>query len=200
MFTGIITHKGVFQSIEKRKEGLLMHIRLSTQMRGLKIGESIAVNGICLTLHRRRVNDLFFYLLDETYRLTSLFALQKGDRLNLERSLTLSSRLGGHLVTGHIDGMGVIKKIHRIPKKDEKEILIKPPTSLQRYIARKGSVAVDGISLTVGKVTKEGFWIYLVKYTLDHTNLGTILQGSKVNLEVDIIARYVENLFQLIKI
>jgi riboflavin synthase len=191
MFTGIIEERGMVRSAGSRLEVV-----------GTKVAEdslpgaSVSVNGVCLTVVERRADGngtvLAFDLSPETLTRTALDYLVRGDPVNLERPVTLVSRLGGHLVQGHVDGVGEIVSIEESPP--GKVITVKLPHGLDRYVAEKGSVAVDGVSLTATDVHDGRFGVALVPFTLEATNLGTVEAGDLVNVEVDVVAKYVEGL------
>ncbi|MBI1869729.1 MAG: riboflavin synthase [Chlamydiae bacterium] len=189
MFSGIIEKMGKFIQIDSSREKRRLEIGLEDNWKDLKISESVCVNGICLTAIEIKDSKISFDVLDETYQKTNLKFLQSGDFLNLERALRVGDRLGGHFVTGHIDGVGRIIDI--IERSSEETFLMKFPEDLSPYIVPKGSIAVDGVSLTMGKVDKNVFEVHLIPYTLTHTNLGEKCKDNIVNLEVDILARYV---------
>jgi riboflavin synthase len=188
MFTGIVHEIGNIlesnQSTLKVKSLKLLH--------GLEQGDSISVNGACLTVNH--IDDDWFSVdtMPETIKRTNLSALTSGSVVNLEQALTLNTPLGGHIIQGHIDGVGKINSIN----KDEDAVIIEfvAPLSILRYIVEKGFIAVNGISLTVINVTESTFSVSVVKYTLDNTTLGVAKEGNPVNIEVDILAKYVEKL------
>ncbi len=188
MFTGIVEELGIAKSVERA--GLT--ISSSRALQGLGIGDSIAVNGTCLTI--TAIDDGLFSVdvMPETQRRTNLGDLKVGDPVNLERPLTLSGRLGGHLVQGHIDGTGRVLSV--TPEGDASIMEIEAPPELMPYIVSKGFIALDGISLTVVERRDRSFTVSLVQYTWDNTTLSSRRPGDLVNLEVDIIAKYVEQL------
>jgi riboflavin synthase len=156
------------------------------------MGDSIAVNGVCLTAVELPGDGFSADVSNETLALTTLGNLKVGSRVNLEKALTLSDRLGGHLVSGHVDGIGTV--LERSPDARSERFVIEAPDVLARYIAQKGSVCVDGTSLTVNKVDGARFELNIVPHTLQETIIGDYVPGSEVNLEVDLIARYLERL------
>lgn len=189
MFTGLIHGTATVVSIEKVGAGKACWIRSS--LTDFILGESIALNGTCTTVCEFGEGGLFkIELLEETLKKTTFGALQIGDVLNVERSLTLSDRLGGHWVTGHIDGMGKILSI----KKDEvwTEIKFEYPQDFAALMVEKGSIAVDGISLTVGNLTHSTFTCFLIPHTLQQTNLGHKKDGDFINLEFDLVGKYIQ--------
>ena len=190
MFTGIIEEVGRVNSV---KSGNLV-IAASSVLHGIQLGGSIAVNGVCLTIINFNTSSFSVDIMPETLKRTNLGLLRVGDKVNLERPLALGGRLGGHLVQGHVDDTGRIASIIR----DGGAILIKLETvpEVMRYIVEKGFIAVDGVSLTVVTKDTSSFQVSIVDYTQKHTNLGSRRVGDLVNLEVDIIAKYVEQLSQ----
>ncbi|MDA0263757.1 MAG: riboflavin synthase [Chloroflexi bacterium] len=188
MFTGIVEEVGVVASISANA----MTVRASKVVEDLKLGDSIAVNGACLTAVSYTKSEFSVDLSPETMRRTSLGDLQVGGPVNLERALLASSRMGGHLVQGHVDGTGRI--MSKKPEGDSIIFRVRVPKRLNRYIVEKGFVAVDGISLTVVKKGASSFTLAVIPYTLDNTNLASLSVGDRVNLEADILAKYVESL------
>lgn len=190
MFTGIITHQGIFRGYRKNKEE--MAVEVSASFPSIAIGESLSLNGACLSLRRRERNTLFFNLSRETLHRTNLGSLRPGERLNIELPLTPSSLISGHLVTGHIDGKGRVLKI--IEKRPGKRLHICFPAQLRPYFISKGSVAVNGVSLTIAALSSTFFEVELIPLTLEKSNLGELAIGREVNIECDIIGKYVYNL------
>ena len=190
MFTGIIEEVGKVISADSGK----LVIAASTTLEGMQLGDSIAVNGACLTITSLDAKSFSVDIMPETIRQTNLGILTSGDEVNLERPLTLSGKLGGHLVQGHVDDTGRLAQV----KPEEEALIMKfeAPPELMRYIAKRGFIAVDGISLTVIDYDKSSFQVSIVEYTREHTALGKRKVGDLVNLEVDIIAKYVERLTQ----
>lgn len=194
MFTGIVEEAGTVERVVPGADGIRLTVSLRVCGQDLKIGDSLAVNGCCLTVAalsgRGRRKRAEFDLLKETWNRTSFQFVKPGSLVNLERSLRADSRLGGHFVTGHIDGTG---KIKRWEKSGEDYVLeISAPASIMRYIVAKGSVAVDGISLTVAAVRKRSFVIWIIPHTFEVTALKSRQTGDLVNLEPDMLAKYVE--------
>ena len=188
MFSGIVEEVGRLRSSAADR----LEIQADIALRDTALGDSIAVNGACLTV--ARLGDGWFGcdVMPETLRRTNLGRLRPGDGVNLERSLTLNARVGGHFVQGHVDGTGTVRDL--VPEGDALLATIETPAAALRYIVEKGYVAVDGASLTVVDVTQAAFRVSLVRYTLDHTIFGAWRAGQAVNLEVDILAKYVERL------
>lgn len=193
MFTGIIEAVGNLIALERQREGARARIGSGKlDLSDARIGESIAVNGVCLTVVDLSPESFFADLSGETLSRTTFSALAVGAMLNLERSLTLTTRLGGHLVSGHVDGTGAVLACDDADH--SRHLHIRAPDTLAKYIAEKGSICVDGVSLTVNGVRGAEFDLTLVPHTLQETTLGSISVGHVVNLEVDIIARYLERL------
>lgn len=186
MFTGIVQTVG---RIEERTAGYLV---VSVELGDLKTGESIAVNGVCLTVAGQRPGGFSADLSEETDRLTGLGTLRPGDPVNLERAMTPSDRFGGHIVQGHVDGTAEVMGVTELTGSTEMTFSL--PVHLERYLVPKGSVAVDGISLTVTELRPDRFGVSLVPHTLQSTTLGQRRSGDVVNLEVDVLAKYVERL------
>ena len=190
MFTGLITATG---TLAAREGGVRLTIRApGLDLGDAVVGESIAVSGVCLTVVELAANGFAADLSPETLACTTLGALQVGSRVNLERALRLSDRLGGHLVAGHVDGVGEVSACERAGGGAWLTLAI--PESLGRYIARKGSICVDGVSLTVADLIEGGFSVQVIPHTLAETTLADRVAGDRVNLEVDLIARYIERL------
>lgn len=193
MFTGIIEATGTVLRAEPRGGDLRFTIAMPTLDReDVALGDSIAVSGCCLTVVAMDGHALAFDVSNETLSLTTLGDLREGDKVNLEKALRLSDRLGGHLVSGHVDGVGTIAAID--PDARSQRWRIAAPRELMRYIAAKGSVCVDGVSLTVNAVTDESFEVNLIPHTVAATTFGDRRVGDRVNLEIDMLARYVERL------
>lgn len=194
MFTGIVVEAGTVERIRPTAKSIELTVRGGKAMRGLKLGDSLAINGCCLTVVKleKRGRDRLaqFDLLQESWRRTNLQFAQRGSLVNLEPSLRASGELGGHFVTGHVDGLG---KITRWERAGQDHVLdIEAPKEVMRYLVFKGSVAVDGISLTVAAVTKKGFRIWIIPHTFEVTALRERKVGDYVNLEADILGKYVE--------
>jgi riboflavin synthase len=195
MFTGIIQAIGEVAALEPRGEDLRLRVRTGKlDLDGVRIGDSIATSGVCLTVVELPGDGYWADVSGETLAVTGIGKLKVGDRVNLEKALTPSTPLGGHLVSGHVDGIGEV-----VSRRDDGRSVrfrMRAPGKLARYIAAKGSVCVDGISLTVNAVDGAAFELNIVPHTLAETTMGDFQAGSTFNLEVDIIARYLERLLQ----
>ncbi len=193
MFTGIIQATGTIRQMESRNGDMRLSISTGKlDLSDVALGDSIAVNGVCLTAVELPGDGFAADVSNETLALTTLGNLKAGSRVNLEKALTLSSRLGGHLVSGHVDGIGTV--IERYPDARSERFVIEAPEVLARYIAHKGSICVDGTSLTVNRVDGARFELNIVPHTLQETLMGDYVPGTEVNLEVDLVARYLERL------
>jgi riboflavin synthase len=194
MFTGIIEETGIVESVRPMSRAIRLSLRAKICARGLRIGDSLAVNGCCLTvaklMAKGREKSLQFDLLKETWDRTNLQFVHAGSLVNLERPMQAGGRLGGHFVTGHIDGQGKIVRWERSGKDHLLEIAA--PAEVMRYMIFKGSVAVDGISLTVAAVEAQRFQIWIIPHTFEATALRGRAVGDAVNLEADILGKYVE--------
>jgi riboflavin synthase len=194
MFSGIVAEVGTVKAFEMGAEAASLTIEASPAFTDVAIGESIAVNGVCLTVVQRRERTFTVDVSPETLRATNLAELRAGDGVNLERSLCLSDRIGGHLVSGHVDAVGTI-----VDKRSEANTLhydMQVPKGLMRYIVPKGSIAVDGISLTVVACRADGFQVTIIPHTAAVTTIGRKGPGATVNLECDMIGKYVERVLQ----
>ena len=191
MFTGIIAAVGAVREVKPTGGGICVTIDTGAlELADVKIGDSIAVNGVCLTAVMLAAPQLDFEVSRETLDCTIGFA--PASRVNLEKSLRLADRLGGHLVSGHVDGVGTVARFEAVG--DNRLLKVDTPRELAKYIARKGSIAVNGVSLTVNAVNGSVFEVNLIPHTLQATNLNSLVAGAKVNLEVDMLARYAERL------
>ncbi len=192
MFTGIVVGTGKVKNISKNtknRSAIQMTVDLGKQSKGLKIGQSVALNGVCLTVTKLSKNLGRFEMIDETTKKTDLGNLKTGSIVNVERSLKAGDRLEGHFVLGHVDGVGIIKKILKKPK--EVQVWFEVPKKLAKYIVKKGSIAIDGISLTVVEAKKNLVSVSLIPHTIDVTNFKTKKIGDKVNIETDILGKYI---------
>ena len=194
MFTGIIEELGTIDRVERGSESAVLHIHCHDVLEGKKIGDSLAVNGVCLTVTSMGADCYTADVMAETLDRSSLGRLQKGSRVNLERAMPADGRFGGHIVAGHIDGTGTVQSIER----DETAVWYKigADASILRYIVEKGSITIDGISLTVARVATGDFSVSIIPHTQENTVLKDRKVGDIVNLETDIIGKYVEKLMQ----
>jgi riboflavin synthase len=187
MFTGLIECTGTVVSLRRRGGGA--RLTVSSSLGEVEIGASIAVNGVCQTVAERTGDRFSCDVLAETLRVSTIGLLRSGSPVNLERALGAGGRFGGHIVNGHIDGMGTVARVSR----QSRTLSISAPREILRYLVPKGSVAVDGVSLTVGPDTGGSkFDVYIIPHTWEHTSLGSLRTGAKVNIEIDILAKYVE--------
>jgi riboflavin synthase len=192
MFTGIVEELGTVAEVEDQGDAVRLTVRATTVLEDAGLGDSIAVNGCCLTVTDRSDGTWTADVMQETLDKTSLHGVQPGDRVNLERAVTADKRLGGHIVQGHVDGVGTV--LRREPSEHWEVVEIAMPPHLARYLVDKGSITVDGVSLTVVEAGDDRFTVSLIPETLARTTLGTRRPGDRVNLEVDVIAKYVERL------
>ena len=190
MFSGIIEETGVVREIGTHS----LTVEAHTILDDVRVSDSICVSGVCLTVTLVDADSFTADVMPETLRRTKLGSLVPGKRVNLERALTPSTRMGGHFVLGHVDGVGNIVSI--IPEESATLISVQAPPDVIRYVALKGSVTVDGVSLTVARLEEDSFTVSLVSYTYGQTTLGEARSGDVVNLEVDVLARYIERLQQ----
>lgn len=192
MFTGIVEEQGIISNIATGKNSAILFIKCKKVLEGTKVGDSIAVNGVCLTVTTMGKGEYTADIMHETLNRSSLGQLKKGDCVNLERAMAADGRFGGHIVSGHIDGTGSISDIYE----DDNAVwyTIKASKDILRYIVEKGSVTIDGISLTVAYVDEQSFKVSTIPHTRKETNLSEKKAGSIVNLECDIIGKYVEKL------
>ncbi|MBM6884675.1 riboflavin synthase [Pseudoflavonifractor phocaeensis] len=192
MFTGIVEEMGQVEGIQRGKQSAVLTIRAKTVLEGTKIGDSIAVNGVCLTVTSLLSDRFSADVMHETLDRSALAGLRRGSLVNLERAMAADGRFGGHIVAGHIDGTGRITRI----KRDDNAVwyTVQAAPQLLRYIVEKGSIAMDGISLTVARVEENAFSISAIPHTVAQTALQNRREGDLVNLETDIIGKYVEKL------
>jgi riboflavin synthase len=190
MFTGIIEDRGKVSKIEHRGQEKRLILELPPHLTEVQLGDSININGVCLTVVQKNGQMIELDLSLETLQKTALRELKKGDQVNLERALRLMDRLGGHIVTGHVDGIGQI--VEKREDRDFLELRIRIPESVSRYVVEKGSIAMDGISLTVNEYHEGEIRMTLIPYTIEKTTLKQKRVGDPVNLEADILGKYVE--------
>lgn len=191
MFTGIIEGLGTIKKFDKNtktRSAAKMQVDLGKLAKGLKAGHSVAINGVCLTVTKISKNQAEFEMIGETIKKTDLDALELGDKVNIERSLKVGERMEGHFVLGHIDDIGKIIKIEKKPT--EIKFWIELPKDLARYVVKKGSIAIDGISLTLVDVIKNKISVCIIPHTMKITNLGSKKIGDKVNIETDVLGKY----------
>ena len=192
MFTGIIQGVGKIEKISKitkNRSAFQMTVDLGKHARGLKVGQSVALNGVCLSATKISKNKCDFEMIDETIKHTDLGNLIPGAKVNIERSLKVGDRMEGHFVLGHVDGVGIIKKIEK--KSKEVKIWFEVPKKLVKFVVKKGSIAIDGISLTVVDITKNNASVCLIPNTIKITNFQSKKVGDKINIETDILGKYI---------
>ena len=192
MFTGIIVGEGKVTKLNpkpKSRSAIQMTVDLGKYARGLKVGQSVAINGVCLSATKISRNKCIFEMIDETTKKTDLGNVKQGSTVNIERSLKVGDRLEGHFVLGHIDGVATITKIEKKPK--EVKIWFKIPKNLTKYVVKKGSLALDGISLTVVDVKKDIASVCLIPHTIKVTNFKSKKIGDKLNIETDVLGKYI---------
>ena len=194
MFTGIIEELGTITAIEQQQDAIRLTVQGPLATSDVNRGDSIAVGGTCLTaVEIDKVAGTFTAdVMHETIRLTSLQGVKVGDRVNLERAMTAATRFGGHVVQGHVDGVGTVSATK--PDGNALVVSVEAPSALMRYMVPKGSIALDGVSLTLAEVREDGFDVWLIPETCERTRIGSAEVGMRVNLEVDILAKYVEKL------
>ena len=191
MFTGIVEGIGIVKKLDKKtnnRSAAKIKVDLGNLAKGLKVGHSVALNGVCLTVTRISKEVAEFEMIGETIKKTDLGKLESGDKVNIERSLKVGDRMEGHFVLGHIDGTGKIINIEKLPK--EIKLWIELPNFLTKYVVKKGSIAIDGISLTLVDVIKNKISVCIIPHTLKITNLDSKKIGEKVNIETDILGKY----------
>ena len=193
MFTGIIEETGTVLEFSEQASAYRLKLSADRVLKDLQMGDSIAVNGCCLTAVEFDDKSVSIDLLHESVRLTSFQTAQPGDHVNLETSLRFNGKIGGHFVTGHIDATGTVTHAERRGK--DLYLRIRPPANFMQYLVYKGSIAIDGVSLTVAEVDADGFAVWLIPHTLEVTNLDSKTPGSLVNLEFDLLAKTLERLF-----
>lgn len=195
MFTGIIEETGRIAAIKRGAKSSALQIAANRIFGDLKVGDSVAVNGVCLTVTKIENRIFCADVMSETLSRSSLGELRENSPVNLERAMTADGRFGGHMVSGHIDGTGTVMRVER----DDNAVwyTIKAPEKIMRYIVEKGSIAIDGISLTVAKADRDNFSVSVIPHTMRETILNTKRVGNKVNLENDIVGKYIERFVQM---
>jgi riboflavin synthase len=194
VFTGLIREVGRVAGVDGGPDGVRLIVEAPATAAAAQLGDSIALSGVCLTVVERTDGRLSFDAVPETLARTSLQTLEPGSRVNVEPALRAGEPLGGHYVQGHVDGVGSVRSVE--PEGDGRRIWIDAPADLLRYVVEKGSVAVEGTSLTAAAVDDRGFAVALIPHTLEQTTLGALEPGDPVNLEVDVLAKYVEKLLR----
>jgi riboflavin synthase len=189
MFTGIVEDVGTVASLSPLRAGTSITVATNLPMNTIAEGDSVAVSGVCLTVARKGPGTFTADVSKETLSKTTLGGMRPGSKVNLERALTLSGRLGGHIVYGHVDGTGVIREIR--PLGEARVFHIHGDPSIMKFIVYKGAVTVDGVSLTVSAIHRDGFELALIPITLERTTLGVLRAGERVNVETDIVGKYV---------
>ncbi len=192
MFTGLVEEAGRVLDLAEKKSAWRLRLRAKKILRGLRVGDSVAVNGCCLTVSGKTNGVLAFDLLEETLRRTNLGDLHKDSLVNLERSVARNGRFGGHFVTGHIDCTGIVKTFRRSGK--NYHLLVSFPKKLHKFAAEKGSITIDGVSLTIAEVGSTHLTVWLIPHTLKLTTLSSIKPNVRVNLEFDLLAKYAERM------
>jgi riboflavin synthase len=192
MFTGLVQAQGSVLSLDQVANSAVLKISTPSDFDDVALGESIAINGVCLTVTNKHFLELDFDVMGETLNLTNLGTLSSGNQVNLERALKISDRLGGHIVQGHVDGRSQL--LSRSKEPNWEVLTFELNDSFARYVVKKGSITVDGVSLTVSNVGDSTFEVSLIPTTLVSTNLGELAIGKVVNIEVDVIAKYVESM------
>jgi riboflavin synthase len=194
MFTGIVRERGRVSAVRGGAEGMRLVVVAPETMRASSCGDSVAINGVCLTVTDRHDGTLAFQAVPETLERSTLGRLEPGAAVNVEPALRAGEPLGGHIVQGHVDGVGRVRS--SAPEGDGRRVWVDAPAELLRYTVEKGSITVEGVSLTVAALDDAGFAVALVPHTLEATTLGELDEGDEVNLEVDVLAKYVERLLR----
>jgi riboflavin synthase len=194
MFTGIVEEMGVIQRVDRSPQAIRLNILAKTVLEELEVGDSITVNGVCLTAVTVGESDFMVDVSPETVRVTNLGGLKAGEPVNLERAMRIMDRIGGHLVSGHVEGMGRIRE--RMQEGNAIVLSVEAPSGILKYAVRKGSIAVDGVSLTINDLTERALSVSIIPHTAEVTTLGLKGIGALVNLESDLIGKYVERLLK----
>ncbi len=193
MFTGIIDLFGKVLECEQRKEFFHIAVQIKKTLKGVKLGSSIAINGVCLTVYSIKNGVYSFHVLEETRKKTALGDVVSGQLVHVELSLKVGDEIGGHFVYGHGDGVGIVKEYKKISKKTGSDVIltIQPPKKLMKFFVLQGSVVVNGVSLTIARLTHTTFTVCLVPFTLEKTLFSSLKKGDRLNIECDMIAKYV---------
>lgn len=194
MFTGLVEEVGEIVSVTSLGGGKKLKVKAEKVLSDVKVDDSIAINGCCQTVVKFDNNSFEVVAIEETLRKTTLASFKKGDKVNLERAIAVGTRLGGHYVQGHIDCVGSVVKI--VPEKTDHLVTISFPKEFRKYITNVGSIAIEGVSLTVAKVDASTFTLAIIPHTWQNTTIGKLKSGQKVNIEFDILAKYVENMLK----
>ena len=194
MFTGIVRERGRIVSVDGGREGLTLSVEAPATVAQLAVGDSISIDGVCLTAERVEDGRVTLHAVPETLARSTLGALAAGDEVNVEPALRAVEPLGGHYVQGHVDAVGRVRSVER--EGDGLRVVVEPPPGLLRYCVEKGSITLDGVSLTIAGLEPDAFAVALVPHTLEATTLGALAPGDEVNLEVDVLAKYVERLLE----
>ncbi len=192
MFSGIVSTQGSIVKIRPSNKSIQLIVRVPAKIGKARLGDSIAVNGCCLTVAAKRGSQILFDVLKETWKLTTFQHAKVGDKVNLESSLAVGDLLGGHFVSGHIDGIGRV--VERKTKGNDVYLKVMAPPSIKKMLAYKGSISLDGVSLTIATAAGKKFGVWLIPHTMKITTLGCKREGDYVNLEADLLAKYVQNI------
>ena len=192
MFTGIVRELGVVEAVEGGAEGVSLRVRAHATAPTCAVGDSVAIDGVCLTVSSLAADVLAFHAVPETLSRTSLGRLRAGDEVNVEPALRAGEPLGGHIVQGHVDGVGRVQSVEA--EGEGLRVIVEAPPEILRYCVEKGSVTVEGVSLTLAELHDDSFGVALVPHTIAATTLSSLVPGRPVNLEVDVLAKYVERL------
>lgn len=190
MFTGIITEVGKIVSKKDKQEGMVLGVKCPDTAKRAKNGSSICISGVCLTVIKKQKNVLYFDVMPETLKKTVLGEKKESDKVNTEGTLRVGDELGGHFVYGHVDGVGTVVSLQ--DQGDNRLITVKPPADMMQFIAPQGSIGIDGVSLTIAQFDKETLTVSLIPFTLKHTTLGYLKIGDRVNLEADMLIKYIK--------
>ncbi len=193
MFNGIIFNKGIISKFEKRSKGINIFVNSNLKLTKKDIGVSVACDGVCLTLITKQKNTMEFYLSDETIKRSKFKNLKEKELINLELPLKYGQKISGHICQGHVDTVGKVLSVKKIDKSYLFDFTIN--SKMRKYLIEKASICINGISLTISKITKKGFQIWVIPHTYKLTNLSKVTKGSLVNIEIDILSKYVKNFF-----